>query len=105
MPSNQRRVRQMQPSAPMLTKITNFDLALEALRADLSPSGYPFYEEAFISWIQARASGGDTAPWEARMCSLVNGKPLAEMTHEGVMFLLEEMVRDFVAALKFPKDQ
>ena len=31
------------------------------------------------------------------MGDLVRGKPLAEMSHEGVKFLIEEMVKDFAA--------
>lgn len=37
------------------------------------------------------------------MDDLVKGKPFAEMTHEGIKFLIEEMVRDFAKeGLKAP---
>ncbi|KAL5443346.1 hypothetical protein PMIN06_008726 [Paraphaeosphaeria minitans] len=74
----------------------NFDVVLEALRAELK-RGYTFYEEALLGVIRAKVAGGDATPWLNQMSDLVRGKPFAEMSHEGVKFLLEEMVRKFVA--------
>ncbi|KAF2441771.1 hypothetical protein P171DRAFT_488212 [Karstenula rhodostoma CBS 690.94] len=92
--TRRRKPRATKPAKP--AKKTNFDVALEAIRAELKRD-YVLYEEALSGVMQAKAAGGDATPWLNQMSDLVRGKPFAAISHEGVKFLVEEMVRKFVA--------
>ncbi|KAL1612373.1 hypothetical protein SLS60_000599 [Paraconiothyrium brasiliense] len=96
MPPRNRISKRSKPRTAKEANKTNFDVALESIRAELKRD-YVLYEESLLGVIRAKAAGGDATPWFTQMSDLVRGKPFAEMSHEGIKFLLEEMVRNFVS--------
>ncbi|KAL5374088.1 hypothetical protein DPSP01_012221 [Paraphaeosphaeria sporulosa] len=63
MPPRHRRAKRAKPCTIKPVKKTNFDIALEAIRAELKRD-YTFYEEALLGVIRAKAAGGDATPWQ-----------------------------------------
>ncbi|KAF2690900.1 hypothetical protein K458DRAFT_382479 [Lentithecium fluviatile CBS 122367] len=71
-------------------KSSNFDPVLRDIR-DRLKRDWCFYEEALEGMVKAGARGGDASGWVKQMEDVVNAHPIIEMSHAGVMFLLEDM--------------
>jgi hypothetical protein len=57
-----RITKRSKPRTTKAAKKTNFDVVLEAIRAELKRD-YALYEEALLGVIRAKAAGGEVAPW------------------------------------------
>ncbi|KAF1922100.1 hypothetical protein BDU57DRAFT_438845 [Ampelomyces quisqualis] len=82
----------MQHSKAFPKKITNFDLLLQDIRKVLG-ANYTFYQECIVAITRAAARHEDASAWYEQMEQVVEGVENVAISHAGVLFLLQELVR------------
>jgi hypothetical protein len=71
-------------------KLSTIDIPLQDIRKKLGLN-YALYEESLKGIISAIARQEDTSAWLEQLQQLVNGVEEVRFSHQGVLFLLEEM--------------
>jgi hypothetical protein len=72
--------------------VSNFGLLLQDIRSYLG-GNYVFYDECVVAITRAAARNEDASAWFEQMEKVVNGVREVEISHAGVLFLLQELIR------------
>lgn len=75
----------------MTRKVSNFDPVLIDIRKKLG-ANWVYYEECLEAIINASARHEDTSAWFEQMQKIIQGVNGVQIGHEGVLFLLRELV-------------
>jgi hypothetical protein len=85
--------------------VSNFDPLLQDIRNCLGDN-YVFYDECVVAITRAAARHEDVSAWFEQMQQVVDGIEEVGISHAGVMFLLQELIRGegelFLAELSPP---